>query len=91
MKYFDWNPEKSASLEANRGIGFEDVITAIEEGLLLNTILHPNKTKYPGQKIYIVKIDNYCYSVPFVESDDKIFLKTIIPDRKATKKYLKKG
>jgi len=33
-------------------------------------------------------IGNYAYLVPFVETESEIFLKTIIPSRKATRKYL---
>lgn len=45
---------------------------------------HPNQERYPGQMIYVVDIDNYLYLVPFVtEPDGTIFLKTIIPSRKA--------
>jgi hypothetical protein len=33
-------------------------------------------------------VDDYIYSVPYIEDDEKIFFKTIIPNRKATKKYL---
>ena len=44
---------------------------------------------YPNQKIFVLEIDNYVYLVPFVENEDEIFLKTIIPSRKFTKKYLK--
>lgn len=39
----------------------------------------------------IVNVENYAYIVPFVEDDVKVFLKTIIPSRKMTKKYLTKG
>ncbi len=91
MKPFDWNEEKNAKLKAERGIGFEDVEAAILSGRLLDTISHYNLQKYPGQQILIVRINNYCYSIPFIENSEAIFLKTIIPDRKATKKYLKKG
>jgi hypothetical protein len=54
----------------------------------LDIVQHPNQEKYKGQKIFIINIDNYAYLVPFVESEQEIFLKTIIPSRKATKKYL---
>lgn len=50
---------------------------------------HPNQEKYKGQKIFIINIDQYAYLVPFVENEQEIFLKTIIPSRKATKKYLR--
>jgi len=91
MKPFEWNPDKNIILQASRGLGFNDVVEALDNNRLLITINHPNQKKYPGQKIYIVNINHYCYIIPFVESEEKIFLKTIIPSRKDTKKYLTKG
>lgn len=91
MKYFDWNEEKNKLLKIEREVSFEDVLIAIESGDLLDIIEHPRKQKYPSQKIFVVNINNYAYLVPFVENDKKIFLKTIIPSRKATKKYIVKG
>lgn len=88
MKVFDWDEEKNAKLKKERGVGFEDVVTAIDEDRVLDRIDHPNQKRYPGQKIMIIKIDDYAYVVPFVEDEEKIFFKTIIPNRKATKKYL---
>ncbi|MBI2020669.1 BrnT family toxin [Candidatus Daviesbacteria bacterium] len=88
MKVFDWDEEKNAKLKKERGVGFEDVLTAIDEDRVLDRIDHPNQKRYPGQKIMIVKIDDYAYVVPFVEDEEKVFFKTIIPNRKATKKYL---
>lgn len=88
MKYFDWSPEKNAQLLAERGVSFENVLVAIAEGKLLDVLEHSNRRKYPGQKIFIVQIENYAYLVPFVEDDQRIFLKTIIPSRKATKEYI---
>lgn len=64
---------------------------SVEMGFLLDVLEHPNQEKYKGQKIFVVWIDDYIYLVPFVESDDEVFLKTIIPSRKATRKYLKGG
>ncbi len=87
---FEWNTEKNKKLKEERSICFEDVITAIHEGKLLDIIEHSNKDKYPNQKVYIVEFNEYVYLVPFVRNEDKIFLKTIYPDRKMTKKYLKK-
>ncbi len=88
MKYYDWNDEKNELLKKLRGVSFEQVVLAIVSGDLIDRIKHPNPDKYPNQKIFIVKIDNYIYSVPYVEDDKKIFLKTIIPNSKETKKYL---
>lgn len=88
VKYVDWNESKNEVLKAERGISFEDIVSAITEGGLLKIIDHPNPIKYPKQKIMIVKIDNYAYVVPFVESADKYFLKTIFPSHSATKLYI---
>lgn len=88
MKYYDWNDEKNELLKKLRGVSFEQVVLAIVSGDLIDRIKHPNPDKYPNQKIFIVKIDNYTYSVPYVEDDKKIFLKTIILNGKETKKYL---
>ena len=88
MKYFDWNDYKNELLKKERGVSFEQVELAIASGNLLDRVRHPNKTKYPKQKVFLVKIEDYVYSVPFVEDEEKIFLKTIIPNSKATKKYL---
>ena len=90
MKYYDWDKEKNQELKKGRDISFEEVIIAIDEERILYRGDHPNQNKYPGQKIVIVQIKDYAYVVPFVEDDEKIFFKTIIPNRKATKKYLRK-
>ena len=88
MKYYDWNDEKNELLKKFRGVPFEQVVLAIVSGDLIDRIKHPNPDKYPNQKIFLVKIENYIYSVPYVEDDKKIYLKTIIPNSKETKKYL---
>jgi hypothetical protein len=89
MKYFDWDDRKNEVLKKTRGVSFEQVELAIALGDLIGRIKHPNSEKYPNQKIFFVQIDNYVYSVPYVEDDEKIFLKTIIPNSKATKKYFR--
>ena len=88
MKYFDWDEEKNTKLSSERKIGFEDVQQAIEGGNLLDTVDHPNQKRYSNQKMFVVEINNYVYLVPFIEDEEKVFLKTIFPSRKATKKYL---
>jgi len=88
MKHFSWNSDKDEQLIKERGVSFERVIYHIEREGLLDIIQHPNSLKYPNQKMFIVQIENYAYLVPFVESETGIFLKTIIPSRKASKKYL---
>ena len=73
-----------------RGISFDEVVFYIEQGDLLDIVYHPNQERYGGQRIFIVNIKNYAYLVPFAETKDEIFLKTIIPSRKATRKYLRR-
>lgn len=90
MKYFDWDKKKNKILSIERGISFEEIKVAVEEGRILDTYDHPNQKRYPGQKIMVVEIDNYAYLVPYVRNEEKVFLKTIIPSRKATKKYLRR-
>lgn len=86
MKYFNWNSEKNKKLIKERGVSFEICLVKIEGKDILDIL---DNMRYPNQKIFILEIDNYVYLVPFVENEDEIFLKTIIPSRKFTKKYLK--
>ena len=88
MKFYDWSVGKNEELRKERNVGFEDVIFSIIQGRLLDIVEHPNKDKYPNQRVFIVDIENYVYLVPFVEDEEVIFLKTIIPSRKMTRKYL---
>ena len=88
MKPILWSAEKNALLKAERGISFEDVVFHIMSGDVLDTFDHPNQERYRGQQIHIIAIEDYVYLVPFVESEEEVFLKTIIPSRKATKRYL---
>ncbi len=109
MRYFDWDDAKNAKLRAERGIGFEDIVFHIERGDLLAILEHPNPDRYAGQRIFVVRREEYVYLVPFptppasvrrglrrghaeahrveadIEDEHTIFLKTIIPSRKATK------
>jgi hypothetical protein len=88
VKYFDWDDAKNAKLRAERGIGVEDIVFHIERGDLLDIPEHPNPDRYAGQRIFVVRREDYVYLVPFVEDEHTVFLKTIIPSWKATKQYL---
>lgn len=90
MKIFEWNDKKNDKLKEERGISFEDVVYYMDKGDILDIVPHPQQDKYPDQKMVIVAMENYAYLVPFIETENIIFLKTIIPSRKATKKYLKR-
>lgn len=84
----EWNAEKNQSLLEIRGVSFEGIAPLIREGNILDVYENPNQERYPGQQIFVVRIDDYAYLVPFIEQGGNIFLKTIIPSRKATQKYL---
>lgn len=89
---YDFSADKNQYLIKERHISFEEIITAIGNGKLLETIDHPNLARYPNQEIYVVDINSYVYLVPFTRKDEvTVFLKTIIPSRKLTKKYLGDG
>lgn len=87
MKIITWDPEKNERLKKERNVSFEDVLFHIEAGDVLDIFDHPNQERCAGQKIYTIAIEEYVHLVPFVESEEEIFLKTIIPSRKATKQY----
>lgn len=91
MKYIDWDQKKNEKLKVERGISFEELISAIVEGQNIWKTDHPNQKKYPGQKIYVIQIGDYAFVVPYLENEEKVFLKTIFPSRKYTKKYIEKG
>ncbi len=89
MTEYRWNEDKNKWLKIIRNIGFEDIVDAVEQGNIVEIL--PNEGKYMHQQVLYVLIGDYIFKVPFViEQQDEWFLKTIIPSRKATKKYLSK-
>ncbi|MBW2030335.1 MAG: toxin [Deltaproteobacteria bacterium] len=88
MEYYKWDHHKNELLKAERGISFEEIILHIERGDVLDILIHPNQFRYPNQQMLVVKVKDYAYLIPFVEDENGVFLKTIIPSRKATREYL---
>ena len=88
VKPINWSAEKNQQLIEDRGISFEDVVFYLQRGALLDDIKHPNEEKYPNQRVFVIDVDGYVYLVPYIEDRKEIFLKTVIPSRKATKQYL---
>jgi hypothetical protein len=87
VKPLRWSHEKNLELQRTRGVCFEEVAYRIEHDHVLDVRRHPNTEKYAHQRIFIIEIDDYVYLVPFVEDEDCIFLKTIIPSRKTNKEF----
>ena len=88
VKRFAWDEAKNQKLKGERNVGFEDVVFHIMRGDILDILDHPNQERYAGQRIFVVLHDDYAYLVPFVEDERSVTLKTVIPSRKATRRYL---
>ena len=86
---YTFDPAKNAWLIQERGISFEQIIALIEGGKLIQVLEHPDKERYPGQLLYEVDVDGYVHVVPVVRESRTLFLKTIYPSRKATRKRTK--
>lgn len=88
MKPFRWDPVKNERLKSGRGISFEEIVLAVEDGGLKDILVHPNQRRYPGQIVFVVAYRGYVFLVPSVEEGEHYFLKIVIPSRKATRDYL---
>ncbi len=91
MKPFRWNHQKNEQLKVERDISFEEIVLAIESDELRDILRHANPGTYPKQRVFVVAVEECAYLVPFVEEAEYYFLKTIIPSRKATRDYVRKG
>lgn len=87
MKPLRWSYEKNRILKKTRNVSFEEVAHHIETDDVLDVRKHPNQERYPHQRVFVIDLGDYVYLVPFVEDDEGIFLKTIIPSRKAKKEF----
>jgi uncharacterized DUF497 family protein len=88
---YAFDPSKNTWLIRERGISFEQIIALIEAGSLVQVLEHPDQTRYPNQFLYEVDVDGYIYVVPVVMQDRTLFLKTVYPSRKATRKRRRRG
>ena len=86
---FDWDSKENEWLKEVRKISFEKIIYHLSQGDIWKITDHPDQDNYPGQNIYFVIVDDYIYLVPHISGSNYIFLKTIIPSRKATSLYKK--
>ncbi len=89
MKEIRFNQDKNELLKLRRGIDFDDIAEIIKHNKQIKTIKHPNKEKYPKQRIFLVKVRKHIYAIPFIEEEEYIFLKTIYPSEKYTKIFYK--
>ncbi len=84
---FYWDIKKNKKIKSERGISFEDMVIAINNGYILDIIEHPNDEKYSDQKLYIIKFNNYVYVVPVEATDSGLLMKTIFRSRKFNQIY----
>ena len=87
MKPIRWNEEKNQLLIMQRKLSFEMVLEKIERQEILSRRAHPDRERYPHQYIFVLELNGYICYVPFVENEEEIFLKTIIPSRKLEKEF----
>ncbi|MGH7884733.1 MAG: toxin [Thermodesulfobacteriota bacterium] len=82
---FIWKKNKNSFLKKQRGISFELICDKIIKQKYLDIIRNPN---YENQEIFVFKIENYIWAVPFEESSPgTIELKTAYKSRKLNKLY----
>ncbi len=76
-----WSDLKSKRLKRIRGVSFKEII----KGKIIDEILNPTRE---NQRIFIIEYKQYVWAIPFViQEDGSIFLKTIYPSRKLTRRY----
>ncbi len=83
-KRVEWNIEKANKLKKERCIDIELISILIEEGEYLDIREVPSR---PHQKMFILDYNDYIVCVPFVEDEQKIFIKTAYRSRKTNKLY----
>ena len=85
VKPFTWNPQKNEWLKNNRGISFEQIVSTLATDLL--SVRQNTSKRHPAQLVFIIKIKEYAWVVPFKESETEIQLKTAFPDRRLAKEF----
>ncbi len=69
-KLIKFNEEKNKKLKETRGINFEEIIEFLEdEKNLFDDIEHP---KYKHQRMFVIKVKEYIFLVPYVEDKKNI-------------------
>jgi len=80
-----WDVEKDQWLRKTRGISFHEIADCILSGNYIDVLENPSRA---GQEVFVLKMKNYIWAVPFmVEEDKSILLKTAYPSRKLFRRY----
>ena len=88
METVRWDEQKNSWLKQHRGVSFEQAAVRLALERVLDVTDHPNRERYPGQKVAVIEINGYAYLVPYERVGGEIVLKTMIPSRKVTRKYI---
>jgi uncharacterized DUF497 family protein len=88
MESIRWDERKNGWLRQHCGVCFEQAAVCLASERVLDITDHPNQERYPGQKVAVIEINGYAYLVPYEYAGEEIILKTMIPSRKATQKYI---
>ena len=72
VKCFAWDDAKNAKLRAERASGSRTSSSHIERGELLDILEHSNPDRYAGQRIFVVRREDYVYLVLFVEDEHTV-------------------
>lgn len=84
MRALQWSALKNKRLKKVRGVSFEEITKA----KLVDNKEHPTR---PHQNVLLCEYQGYIWVVPYVQSEEAIFLKTLYRSRKYTKLYRKGG
>ena len=82
-----WDESKNEWLKSHRGITFEAIVAAIENGQLLADVDHPGPNR-KHQRMFVVELGGYACAVPYVIDGTTAFLKTAFRSRDMQKKYM---
>lgn len=86
MKRIEWSEDKNKQLQEERGLSFEAIVIALEQGKLIDIVPNPS-SNHKHQNVLVVEVDEYLVLVPFVEDEEKLFLKTAFRSRKITRNH----
>ena len=87
MPEYVWDSAKDELLQRERHISFDDVKYHLTSGEPLGDIQNPNQVRYPGQRLYVVRIGNRAWVVPYRRTGGYVFLYTAYPSDKFTRMY----
>ncbi len=80
MKEIKWSILKNDRLKQTRGVSFEEITNS----KLIAVKKHPSRG---NQNIMLFEHKGYIWVAPYVIEKNYIFLKTLFPSRKYTRKY----